>query len=303
MRNINGKSSLPVYRLNKIHQDKLTLFINVVYWFIFRIILDPSVYSNVILYFIFSMHAYLSTDYQFSMVNLLFTICLAKVFLEQMNITITGGLFILFVCIKFIIFKLDEIISEIKINTISPNKVKLYKLTILYNELTMVVHLIQGPINIVIGTIYIMSPSIMTFAIEIIKWQDYSIGEFISQIALIFVILFGAIYVSILNSTCAIITDMNKSIAKTLYAIFIDTNSNRVLFHRHIDPGYRVTSIIDIWIKIKIDSFIARIDEQYFGFYCFNMFEFTRMEFYQYNIGLVTSYILIYDLYFINYRN
>ena len=253
------------------------------------------------------MHAYLSTEYQLSMINLLFTICLAKVFLEQMNITITGGLVILFVCIKFIIFKLDEIVLEIKINTLSCNKVKLYKLIILYNELTMVVHLIQGPISIVIGTIYIMSPSIMTFAIEIVKWQDNGIGQLISQIALTFVILFGAIYVLILNSTCAIITDMNKSIAKTLYSIFID--SNRVLFHRRLDLGHtnfntcKVTSSIDVWIKIKIDSFIARIDEQYIGFYCFNMFEFTKLEFYQYNIGLVTSYILIYDLYFINYRN
>ena len=100
MRSINGRSSLSVFKLNKTHQDKLVLFINVVYWFIFRIILDPPIYLNIFLYFIVSMHAYLSTDYQFSMITFLFTIFLAKIFLDQMNVTITGGLVILFVCIK-----------------------------------------------------------------------------------------------------------------------------------------------------------------------------------------------------------
>ena len=199
---------------------------------------------------------------------------------------------------KYIIFKLDEIILEIRISTLSRNKAKLYKLMIEYNELTMIVHLIESPINFVIGMVYLITPSIATFSINIIKFQDYSIGEFISEIALTIVIFFGVLYVFLLNSTCAIITDMNKSISKTLYSIFIDNNLNRALFHKRIDLGFKSTSLTAVWMKIKIDSFIARIDEQYIGFYCFNMFKFTKLAYFQYMTGLVTSYILINKFFF-----
>ena len=46
-------------------------------------------------------------------------------------------------------------------------------------------------------------------------------------------------------------------------------------------------------IKLKIDSFIARLNSQFIGFYCFNLFEFTKMAFYQYALTISTCYFLI----------
>ena len=40
---------------------------------------------------------------------------------------------------------------------------------------------------------------------------------------------------------------------------------------------------------MKIDSFIARLNEEYIGFYCFNLFPFTKLAYFQ---GWLKSVIL-----------
>ena len=46
-------------------------------------------------------------------------------------------------------------------------------------------------------------------------------------------------------------------------------------------------------MKLKIDSLIAKLNEEFVGFYCLYAIKFNRKSFYQYIIGLSTTYLLI----------
>ena len=82
----------------------------------------------------------------------------------------------------------------------------------------------------------------------------------------------------IINQLSASITVRNKSIHKYLYIIFCSKR------------------IIRIRTKLTIDSFIARLNTQFIGFYCFNLFKFTKKAFYEYAFVISTCYFLMLDI-------
>ena len=49
----------------------------------------------------------------------------------------------------------------------------------------------------------------------------------------------------------------------------------------------------NLMINLKIEELIAGLNEHFIGFYCFNLFKFTRMTFLQFYGFLTTSYILV----------
>ena len=44
---------------------------------------------------------------------------------------------------------------------------------------------------------------------------------------------------------------------------------------------------------MKIEAFIARLNGDFIGFYCLNLFKFTKLAFFQFFYALTTVYILI----------
>ena len=73
----------------------------------------------------------------------------------------------------------------------------------------------------------------------------------------------------------ASITVSNKSLPKYLYRVFCDKR-------------YK-----DLKVKLKMYSLLHRIDYQFIYFLSYNMFEFTKIAFYQYMIAVVTYYIAV----------
>ena len=196
----------PFYKLNKQHEQKLIFILSLIYWAYYNFWLDIGVYLITFIYFLFSIHAYFFTEFKFSMKNLLITTCVMKIYIHQVQIVITGGLVVVYICIKFLIFKLDEINRAISINVLWPDKRRFLELLSTYDQLTKVVNLVSEPIDMIIGIIYLLLPWLFTMMIEINRWQPISMSENIIQVFFQGWILFGLLYVVILNSTCAKIT-------------------------------------------------------------------------------------------------
>ena len=110
-------------------------------------------------------------------------------------------------------------------------------------------------------------------------------------------ITFVLTLIFIINHLCTSITTANQSIAKYLYKVFNDLNFNR-LTHGSVglNLNYNFGQLSNINIHMKIDSFIARLNEEYIGFYCFNLFPFTKLAYFQYLYIFMTSFVLIYEL-------
>ena len=72
----------------------------------------------------------------------------------------------------------------------------------------------------------------------------------------------------------------NYFILKQLYPLLTDKNFNRRVLRR------------------RIDSFIARLNTEFIGFHCWFYIKFKRYTFYEYLIGLSSTYLL-----YINYKS
>jgi len=92
------------------------------------------------------------------------------------------------------------------------------------------------------------------------------------------VMIFGMIWnisgAYVVNLMAVSMTTGNKKLARLLYPMFIDEHS------------------MDLKTKMKINSFIARLNTEFIGFRCFNLFKMTKLAFYEYWLSLTSSYIM-----------
>ena len=110
-------------------------------------------------------------------------------------------------------------------------------------------------------------------------------------------IIFLMTLLYIVNYLCTSITTANQSITKYLYKVFNDQNFNRLSQQSvGLNLNYNFGQLSNIMVHMKIDSFIARLNEEYIGFYCFNLFPFTKLAYFQYLYIFMTSFVLIYEL-------
>ena len=71
------------------------------------------------------------------------------------------------------------------------------------------------------------------------------------------------------------ISTTNTSILMNLYPILVDKNFKKLK------------------LRLRIDSFIARLNTEYIGFHCLLFIKFKRLSFYEYLIGLSGTYCLL----------
>ena len=97
----------------------------------------------------------------------------------------------------------------------------------------------------------------------------------IVELSIIMLLIVSILDAFVINHINASITVRNKSFPRYLYPVFCWKRKT------------------NIRMELKIDSFIDRLNSQFVGFYCFNLFKFTKLAFYQYIFTLSSSYFLI----------
>ena len=76
-------------------------------------------------------------------------------------------------------------------------------------------------------------------------------------------------------------TKLNQTLPKYLYSIFHEKQFTRFQHRITFNLNYNFGQLSDIMVRIKIDSFIARLNEEFVGFYCFNSFIITKLTFFE----------------------
>lgn len=125
--------------------------------------------------------------------------------------------------------------------------------------------------NQIISIIYVFTPMFIAYLIEMTMSQK------LNWLARSFLGLFLIITIScnyIIYNTISSVTVFNKVIAGKLYPLII---------------GRKITNVTSM---NKLDNFIARLNKDFLGFRCFYI-KFKKLSFYQYILGVSTSYFLV----------
>ena len=283
---------LPFYVLINNKEVKLTLLTNIFFW-ILRII---SIQARIILsltLLILILYIYLFLEYKFSIIILLFTVIHAYFFYKNMMVIITSCFILIFIMLIFLKWKLDELIKSIRISILWRNKIRLLDNMKTYNKFTKLVHEISDPINHSIGLFFLIFPSILSTALIVLKGDTNTLIGQLLHLLLLLYLPAPILFLGIFNYYCASIPLRNRSIAKYFYPIFYDKNFHRIQMHRSLRFYSYRTQTSNLFIHMKIDSFIARLNKQFVGFYCFNLFKFfTKLALLQFLSYLITVYIL-----------
>ena len=153
-------------------------------------------------------------------------------------------------------------------------------------------------INQLIGIFYLITPVIFSQFLTILNGQANNFFE-------LFLILCVKIIIPFILLLFCIIIHINfnnnsqQIFNKTLIPIIQKHCFNRPnyqvgLYQLYLSNKYEILS--DIIMKMKMDSFIARLNEEYVGFYCFNLFEMTKLVVLEYFYVFLTVYMFIHDL-------
>ena len=172
-------------------------------------------------------------------------------------------------------YKLDELINKLRVSIRWNNENNFDKILITYDKLTVVVKQLSGPFNMLIGFLYCFCPYIIAISIELLKIKGDDMVSQIVELFFIVNVIVCCIEAFVINQISASITVRNKSFPRYLYPVFFWKRK------------------INIRMELKIDSFINRLNSQYVGFYCFNLFKFTKLASYQYAFIVSSSYFLI----------
>lgn len=129
--------------------------------------------------------------------------------------------------------------------------------------------------NYIIGGIYLICPYVVGLGLEPLLRPDFN---FFIKLVTIFFFGFALCGLYFVNFLCASITVRNDNVPKHLYKVF---STNR-----------RLNKIT----RLKLEDFLARLNGEYIGFYCLNLFEFTKLAFFQYGFTVSSAYILVTDI-------
>ena len=205
---------------------------------------------------------YLYYDYGNVITLWLWTVLMIFI-INQIKVVVLLGTILFYLPITLIKYKFDELIDKLRVCIRWNNENGFYKTLESYDQLIVVVKQLSGPYNMIIGIIYCFGPYLIAINIEVLKIKrDDWLFKILEQAFLLLLIITN-LDAFIINQISASISVSNKSFPKCLYPVFCWKRKKRIT------------------MELKIDSFIARLNEQFVGFYCFNWFKFTKMAFYE----------------------
>ena len=185
--------------------------------------------------------------------------------INLIEVAFFGGV-IFFLTMSMAQIRYNELIHLIKVNKVNG----LIKVSHLYNQLVIDIKMCRRLFDPVIGIVYLTLPFTIGLLCQLIVDSNW-LARVLAVIGLLVACTSNYIIYYMVSSICP----MNKIIAKLLIPIQFDK--------RHKTRQ----------MKLKIDSLIARLNKEFVGFYCLYAIKFTRMSFYQYILGISTTYLLV----------
>ena len=271
------KMGNPTYKINMQHHKKLTLRSFLLYYIYVKILGLFAVLLGDFCTVGAAIALYLYGDYGNVVILSISTLHILCVFHQFQLLFWVGYLF--YLPITLLNYKLDELIQKLRFSIKWNHDTGINNVLDSYNELIDIVKQLSGPYNIIIGLVYCFVPYLIAISVELVKLDKDDLILIIIEYLHWLVFIFAILTSFIVNQLSASITVRNKSIPKHLYPIFINERN------------------IKLRTKLKIDSFIERLNKQFIGYYCFNLFKFTKLAFYQYAFTVSSTYVLVFDFF------
>ena len=263
----------PMYQISQRHLNKLTLRTFILYYGYIKITALIGMVLITLIAISVTITTYLYYDYGNSIILWLWTVIFIITVNQIKNIMVIGT-FLFYVPITILNYRFDELIEKLRVSIRWNNEQRIHHVLQSYNELISIVQQLSGPYNMIIGLVYCIVPYFLALCLELTKIDRDDLLFSILKGVFFALFILANINAFIINQISASITVRNKSIHKYLYPMFCSKRKTRIR------------------TKLSIDSFIARLNTQFIGFYCFNLFEFTKMAFYQYAFSVSTCYFL-----------
>ena len=282
-----------IFKFNN-NEKALLIIANTTYWSSYFNMI--SFYLILILHIIFSLIAFIFTDNNYNIIILMISTIQNIICVKIVNMNYPGYVMFTFTTFMFLKLKQNDIIKSIRFNVLWRNKVRLYDNLKDYHQFTRLVDKLGKIINIMCGIIYLLTPFLISQVLSLLTNETFkNIIDKVGQIFFTILIITMIITIYIFDDILSRITKVSKTLPKYLYPIFKDKNFNRFDHRIGLNLNYRSGQLSDIMVRIKIDSFIARLNEEFVGFYCFNLFEVTKLAFFEYIYMLMTVFVLIQD--------
>ena len=221
--------------------------------------------------------AYLYCDYG-NVITLWFWTITFIIAISEFLVMVFYVSFCFFIPITLLNYRFDELIDKLRVSIRWNNTNSIHRIIANHNDLISDCKQLNGPYNMLIGLTYCVAPYIIALQLEIIIIDKNDLIFKIIKIVFIIIFIITNVNAFIINQISASITVRNKSIHKYLYPMFYWKRKIRIR------------------TKLTIDSSIARLNTQFIGFFCFNLFEFTKISFYEYAFSVTSCYFLITDI-------
>ena len=282
------KARNPNYIIRYDHDRALTIKAILLYYVYLKFMGNIAFVFILFGAFAVTIGAYLYFDYGNVILLCLWTLAFSFV-MRQMILVVLIASFFFYIPISGLNYKMDELTDSLRVNIEFNNYKGIVSNLKNYNLLVTTVKDLSGPYNAIIGLIYGLVPYMTAVCLPIVKINNVNdeIMVRLLKIAAILCFLFSNVNPFLINQISASITVRHTSLTRYLYPIFCvridETIPNTISNRRNAK----------LRIKLKIDSFIDRLNNQFVGFYCFNLFKFTKMSFFEYFLLIFSSYCLI----------
>ena len=275
---VDWKAGKPIYQISEKHMKKLTLKAFVIYYGFIRIAASYGFFFTILTTLWATIVTYLYLDYG-NVIILCFWTIIVIMACNETIFTLAVSTYFFSIPITRLNYLFDELIDKLRVAIRWNNELRLHQILQSYDQLIDVIQQLSGPYNMSIGLVYCLVPYFISIIIELMRIKRNDLLFIWLRMAFLALFIATNITVFIINQISASITVRNKSIHKYLYPMFCNRRQRK------------------LEIKLKFDSFIARLNTQFIGFYCFNLFEFTKMVYYQYVLSVSSCYFLILDIF------
>ena len=184
--------------------------------------------------------------------------------------------FCIYTTITYLSYKFDELTKLVKLYIRWNNKLGIItgigdheKTVRLTNQLAIL-------FNTMIGQIYILFAFLIGFCIEQLFVPDFT---FIVKLIVFTCNLGGVASVYFINHISASITVRNGDLLEYLFR----TNCHN--------------TNLNLRTKLKLENFLVELKTGFIGFYCLNLFKFTKMSFFEYTFSVTSVYIIVTNMF------
>ena len=266
-----------LFKLNKRDQTRF----NFLFYLFFQVFIRTTIlftsYSVFAVNSMICLYAYLTSEHTLNPIMLVVNLAMFILFIKTMLYTALTAITMIVMTIIFICYKFDELRLSLVI-AIHRHDIKQILIHIRnHSRLTRLCKSLSNLNNIALGLVYMLLPYMSVLSIECLKYETDGYFDLLAKILFLFSFTLVNLCAYLINQSAASISVRSKVFPKLCYKVFQKSNNRSY----------------SLRFKLKVEEFIARLNKEFIGYRCFNLFKFTKLAFFKYVLSIGVTYVLV----------